>query len=327
MSNVPQQREFPTGEKEVKKYTFDFTPTGTTITLKQEIIELQNLTGSKALYWLEQFKRITEQSKWDDSTSVAVFKNIVHEGIRNLIENKRALETILSTLLQAIYPPQDRSKYELQLGNLRQEKYRLIKDYTSAVQEAFQKYCTCANLKEKEQGLRHEEFWYNGLHLQTQLEMTRLNYETKEEITQSIQQLETRLLGIQEDINYKEIRENKVEGHQRQANTKFCRKHGNYFHSTKECRALKQNIQKNDQPTTLNKKDSSYILRIPEIREKDLIFNGSINSQPVKFQLDPGATISCISKSLIKKMKLKSEVLRNNKRIELANRTMVDSRK
>ncbi len=54
-------------------------------------------------------------------------------------------------------------------------------------------YSNSANLKEKEQAVRYDEFCYNGLHPQTQLEMTKAGNKSSEQIIKSIQEMENKL--------------------------------------------------------------------------------------------------------------------------------------
>ncbi|KAM0679958.1 hypothetical protein GINT2_001899 [Glugoides intestinalis] len=56
---------------------------------------------------------------------------------------------------------------------------------------------------------------------------------------------------------------------------KYCKKHGNYYHDTKDCRSLKQTKNKHD--GQLNKKDSSYVLRIPCHKNLELQLKGLVN--------------------------------------------------
>lgn len=72
------------------------------------------------------------------------------------------------------------------------------------------------------------------------------------------------------------------------------------MHSTKECKALEYNLSErsSDKNDKLNKDKSAYsnFIRVPRLKVNSLCLNKKIADKPFNFQLDRGASVSCISK-------------------------------
>ena len=208
---------------------------------------------------------------------MATLKAIVSRPILTLITTKRTLDSCLDLIAATRYPISDKTKYDAELLNMEQANYYRIEHYSVALHDVFNKYCLCASIKPAEQIQREEEYFTRGLHPITKAEMAGRGKTSKESIIAAISAIEESLMrnakAFQDkpaeagaDMPREKIKtissayNNKNNRVPTQALTrmeekpvKYCKKHGNCFHDSKDCRQLKED---------LNKKHSSELVLI-----------------------------------------------------------------
>lgn len=131
------------------------------------------------------------------------------------------------------YPPTDRFKYDQELRSIKQEDYPMIKQYASAIHDAFTKYCLCSNLKPQEQGRQEEDHFYRGLHPATKTELAKQGYDGQEATIRMITTIEESILRDHMDtkpsITFTKENTQRKEVDRK---VKYCKNHGNCFHDT-----------------------------------------------------------------------------------------------
>lgn len=83
----------------------------------------------------------------------------------------------------------------------------------------------------------------------------------------------------------------------------FCTRHCNGFHTTENCRALKKKLPPRETNTKaepkVNKPNTGYVnvIRAPALSLGGIELSGLVSDMPVRCQIDPGAVLSCISRT------------------------------
>lgn len=264
--------------------------------------------------WLEEFSETAKQAGWSDETAISFITMTSPSEIVSQIKGLKTLESCIQRLLSYAFPETDAYKYDKELMNTKQNSFYYIGDYDRAIRNCLRKYGFCARLKPQELILREHEFFMRGLHPLTHLEVLRLGFETKETILVHIQKIEKTMEQLAPELEKLFLKESEpISMHKTDPSTlttesKYCSRHGGGFHNTSECRALKANLPpKKKDEINKSKSQYSYVIKAPEAKKKLLELVGTLQGQDILFQIDPGATISCIGLELTKLKKLNIE--------------------
>ncbi|KAG0441314.1 hypothetical protein DMUE_1138 [Dictyocoela muelleri] len=148
---------------------------------------------------------------------------------------------LLTITFQKIYPRNHYLRYPNILSNIHQDDFLTIKDYSNEITNVCEKLQICMNWSDEQRLTKIKETFYRGLTKRTQLEMSRLNVQTINEIYNMnhcteetlIEQLgrfdNEYFIGKQDNLNKKP-----------EKGRKQCEHHGSCNHFTYECRYLKK---------------------------------------------------------------------------------------
>ncbi|KAI4292771.1 hypothetical protein PAPHI01_2045 [Pancytospora philotis] len=290
--------------------------------------------------WLDAFTTLVDTARWDETTAVSILKLVLAPRALALLGQKRTLESCTSALLSHVFPKHHSYKYEEKMFAMRQTDFYKIDEYSTHLRELFRAYCFCSGLKPSEQQAREDSFFMHGLHPSTKIELARCSIYEREAAESLIRSVEEAADNYADELWKPASKAFGLSARPVSASTTairpilYCSKHGNCFHSTQQCRAIKarqspQESKPNDKSTFNNNKfHRSYkaqLVRAPTLQLGGIELTGKITDKEIRFQLDPGAVISCLSHETADKLGL--PIIPNDKplSVQTADGTMIET--
>ncbi|KCZ78275.1 hypothetical protein H311_00692, partial [Anncaliia algerae PRA109] len=115
-------------------FEYEVQPANTSISLKKRMDYLQHLEYQDVEVWVQQFRSLAQESNWDEKTSLSVLKSIVDIKILESTKEYTSLDSILDALVRQKYPPEQINYIYLNIKNIKQNNFLLIKDYHKELQ-------------------------------------------------------------------------------------------------------------------------------------------------------------------------------------------------
>lgn len=324
-----------TGDEQEKiiTYTFDFTVPGTEVKLQRKLAVLENLKHQDTIVWVNDLRQTKELCDWSEDTTVKIVKSLVSKDIAESIKSLRSLDSILDHILTLQYPSHMTHLLLEQLREVKQNHYFFIKDYLNQIESLIQKISFSKKWKLEMQEERRNEFFVEGLEIQTRLEMSKLNIFNTADIVRHIERVETEIRSLMkksgDTIN--SDASTYADKNIQKSQLKYCTVHRTAKHSNTEC--YKQNPalanKKNFKNTEKEKPKENYLIKENNQYLSILKFSGFIYNIHVNIIVDTGSEINVICSNLfnrlsknnntIKATKINDKVQYGNKQIEEVN--------
>ncbi len=299
----------------LKPFTYEFEVPGTGITLKKELYPLMDIENQDLLTWVSDIRTAVEQTKWPESVTVALIKNIVGKEIHAKISSLSSFEKVLETILKLRYPERQAGHYLNKAKKIRQKDFYYIHEYARAQENLLNEYFICSNINETGQRLKYQEIFFENLDTLTKLYLYEKDITTKSEALSKIEAMETFILQLSEELNSSNTNQenetkssfqiSKLQNTNNQKNIgikdkKWCPYHQSATHDKANCFTL-QKLKK--EKNAKNSKNTNYMLKET---------GSSINMLKVPFEsneitgtciIDCGATNNFMSKGMMDKLK------------------------
>ncbi|KCZ76965.1 hypothetical protein H311_02032 [Anncaliia algerae PRA109] len=222
----------------------------TSISLKKKMNYLQDLECQDVEEWVDQYRTLMQESKWNNETSLAVLKSIINNNIMNKIKEYTSIDTILDALVRLKYPPDQINFIYLNIKNIQQNNYLLIKEYYNELEKAVKTMAYVNKMSQKEQKYKTEELFFQNLESETRLELIKQQLTTTEKAIEYISAIENTLISIEQNElvnkhpniskpNHPEYNALNYTKNSEEVRKKYCPYHKSRFHYKSECNKMK----------------------------------------------------------------------------------------
>lgn len=220
--------------------------------------------------------------------------------------------------IKRLYPDTDRFVYDQKLCQTRQSCYRTISEYDAQIKKIYTQYCFCYNLRPAEQSIREDEYFMKGLHPEASLELLKHKIVSRSEVIAYISAIERKLIESQVIRNPRSKSASEDSNKEGETKIRHCKKHGNCLHTTEQCRELRKNEKKRQ--VDINKSNKFYInfIKVPAPNITAIELAGKHGDKRIVAQIDPGASISCISEEKINELGLSQSIEKEFLKIRVA---------
>ncbi|KAG0417846.1 hypothetical protein EQH57_0858, partial [Dictyocoela roeselum] len=163
---------------------------------------LESLEDQDIFRWKEEFEQTMMLAAWTETAAVGVIKASCANKYLSLIQDKSTLNDIWATLLKYKYPHSDHLKYLNKLWGMRQNSFLTIKEYRDKIVDLCTRLAVCLDWGTEIKEHRVVEAFYNGLSKRCQLEMSRLNVKTCQEMYSLINTTEETIIEQIKTVNF-----------------------------------------------------------------------------------------------------------------------------
>lgn len=278
---------------------FTHTIAGTTISTKRNLEHLTDLNQQSLTQWIINTKHTLKLFAWEEEIASKVLQSIIEihllpQGTYNTTEE------IYRTLIKKKYTKQSKLILNKRLYEIFQKRDESISQYLINITKAAEELAVINNESNTQTKKKIKEIFLKNLNKSTKLLALDKDLTEPEEIVEYITQ--------REEIFKQDSR--KEYGKINYQN-KYCKYHKTKTHSTEECYKLK------------SKNSSNYLFKENCPKFKLPIIKIFINNLEAIALLDTGSTENFITKGLIEKALIKTEIT-GNREIELANQSKVN---
>ncbi|KAI5177037.1 hypothetical protein PAEPH01_2439 [Pancytospora epiphaga] len=337
---------FDSSRKIRKKYSFEFIPDGTTVTMHAEIERLESLDQDIS-EWIDSFRMTAETCGWNEIASKQILRNVMAPQILKEIGNAENTEDMLIRLMKLKFPREKKGFLQNRLKKIKQEDFMRIGDYQRAVEEMTRITSIASEWGKGETERRLEEQFMAGLGDATSRQVDLLGLTTMPQILERLMRTEEKLIEqIDERGN-----ERGFEGERRAERTitakstsgnKWCSYHKSHTHDNSECftRKIREANQKNTgvtsqpAPTTQGSKDTRPDPKKGNAQntnnlfethgEKPFQFMGQMSNLRINWIFDTGASSCFLSQDIAKRANLQIEPIEKGNMVTVGNGALVE---
>ena len=253
--------------------------------------EIQDL-----LKWIEQFQDVATTCSWDENTALVMIREAVSRGIFPIIRDCQTITASIQMLAQHYYPESRADYFYMKLRSLKQNNFLTIGKYCEEIQSIVKQLSLCKRWSDEVTKYKVEESFFNGLSIDTQIEMTKQNFKSMSEIQEAIARTEEALIH-----HYTEglERNNRQLNNEQQTSVKWCSFHKVSTHDTRDC-----NRNKNKRGNQRSRTNAGNHVTETQDHSDLLSVKGYINKIPIRCLVDTGATSCFVSQEIANALNL-----------------------